>query len=199
MGSLIPALNNSKLVPDDVKKKLEAKLKKGTIGPLSPERESGPFMLFACGDNIDTIALKTNFPKEMLYLTALHYEWELKVKLLHGESGEFNAERVKKDLANTLLVATYISAKEQLQAVLSGRKKAEDCPLIPSNTAQLDKLMNMLQTLENPPNQAGSGGTVVNAQNVQINNSSPEKEIASDDKDYKEERKKKYKALKGDE
>lgn len=211
MQSLVALVGDSSLVPIEEKEKIESKLRKGLIGPLSPERESGPFMLYCCGDDLDAISLKTNFPKEILYVTAVHYDWPAKSQSLRGDSKDFNPLNIQRDLAHSLLVATYMAAKEQLADVLAGRKKPSQCPLLPSNMHSLEKLMNMITEMNVPANGDNSipqGGTVVHAQNVQINqqqnnngNNNPQEiqEISDEELEAKKiEREAKYKALRGE-
>jgi len=200
-ASLIVAVQKSDLIPEDIRPILESRVKKGLLGPLSPEREAGPFMLYCVGDDMEAIALKTNFPRDVLYVTAIHYDWKEKSSLLRSDSKDFNPANIQKDLAHTLLVATYLATKEQLQDVLAGRKKASQCSLIPKNVQALDKLMNMVSALSAPETSVAPGGTVVHAQNVQINQSGSEGdgklETLTDEEmeEKKKEREIKYKAL----
>lgn len=210
MQSLVAAVQSSELVPVEEKEKIESRVRKGLLGPLSPEREAGPFMLYCCGDDLETIALKTNFPKDILYVTAIHYDWDNKAASLRSDSKDFNPINIQKDLAHSLLVATYMAAKEQLQDVLAGRKSPSQCPLLPKNMHSLEKLMNMITEMNKPPEGAGShqypgSGTVVHAQNVQINQQQNNHEKAQDIVEMTDEeieakrleREEKYKALRG--
>ena len=205
MEALTASPQSVDLIPVEEREAIESRKRKGLIGPLSPERETGPFMLYCCGDDLDAIALKTNFPKEILYVTAVHYDWTKKSEGLRDGTQAFNPLNIQKDLAHSLLVATSLAVKEQLKDVLSGRKSASQCPLIPKNMQSLEKLMTLITALNTAPEaSAGKGGTVVHAQNVQINQSgqSQEKsgivEVSEEEMEAKrQEREAKYKALKG--
>ena len=189
--SLIVTTERSDIIPVEKKQEIIARIRKGLLGPLSPEREAGAFMLYCCGDDFESISLKTNFPLDIIYVTAAHYGWDIKAKALRSESGDFNPVNIQKNLANSLLIATYMSVQEELKDVLAGKKSASDCKLIPNNIKSLQTLMDMVSNVHNP-GVAGNQGTVVHAQNVQIN------QVAEPKPEKKEENEIKYAVLKGE-
>ena len=203
--SLIAAVTTSEIIPEDARKQIESRVRKGLLGPLTVERESGPFMLYCCGDTFEDIAIKTNFPIDVLYVTAIHHNWEERSKSLKIKGKAFDPANLQKDLSHSILVATYMAAQEQLQDVLAGRKKASQCPLIPKNIHALERLMGMITALNSAEGSVPPGGTVVHAQNVQINQNSKEvptvqnaEFVDEETEERKKERAEKYKLLRGD-
>lgn len=142
-------------------------LAKRSISYLSPDREAGPFMLFLCGDSLETISLKTNLPKDIIILTAIQYKWDEKANTLQKGMTELGTQTLQKEMAKSMLVATYIAVQKQLGDVISGRVSPAECPLIPKNIQSLEKLMTMISNITAPP-EAKPGTTNVSAQNVQI-------------------------------
>ena len=85
---------------------------------------------------------------------------------------------------------------------MSGKIKASASPLIPKNIAALERLFAIINEQENPTEvstQAGPGGTVIQATNVQINQGgqgdSDEVILDEESAAKKAEREEKYKAL----
>jgi hypothetical protein len=159
---------------EDKKRDLVSKVKKGEIAQLSSDKESGPFMLFLMGDTLETVANKTSYPLDIIYLTAIYYNWPNKVKAI-AEMAENSSEKdpmthkVQKDLINSILIATYIAMQKELGDVISGRLEARKCRLIPNNIHSLEKLINMASTLSNPAQQATvNQGTIIQGQNIQV-------------------------------
>ena len=91
------------------------------------------------------------------------------------------------------MITTYLAIQEQLAEVLSGRKKASECPLIPKNIKDLERFMAMISNVYTP--EAAGNGTTVHAQKVQIINN-PEIKQVSPEKEA--ERAVKYKVLRGE-
>lgn len=194
--SALVTVQRSEIIPDELRYNIESRIKKGLLGPLSPDKESGPFMLYCCGDDFESISLKTNLPIDVLYVTAAHYNWLQKSASLKDKNGEFSPSNIQKDIANSLLIATSLAMKEQLEDVLSGRKKPSSCPLIPKNIGSLNKLMEMVSAIHNPESPLGNNATVVHAQNVQINQNIEEKKVSPE---KAKENEAKYKFVKGKE
>lgn len=164
--------NNSLGLPKEAIDRLNRQLKSGITAPLSPEKEAGLFMLYSCGDSLDLIAIKTNIPLDVVYVTALKYSWVEKAGVLHGD-----VTAIQKSLATSLLVATYLSVQKDLADVIAGRKNADKCGLIPKNIMGLERLMAMVSEITDnkPLGKDIPGSTVVHATNVQINHALPEK------------------------
>lgn len=187
MSSDFPALvNNNELALNEPERRRIVKLfQEKAVTSLSPEREMGPFLLYAVGDSLDTIALKTNLPKDVILATAIQYRWPEKAKMLRRDT--LNPDFLQKELANTLLVATYKALMDDLGAVIAGKKSAKEVGLIPKNMAALQNLMDLVSKLNAPaaePN-APAAQTHIHATNVQINQQLPAAEKADDVPDVK--------------
>lgn len=143
---------------------------------LSPDKEPGPFLLFCCGDDFDTIATKMNLPRDVIVATAIQYRWPDKARTLNRTDAGIVPGDLQKELVNTILVATIVAMQRDLGEVIAGRKEAKDCPLIPSSPQALQKLMEMVTALNNPAAAPDplKPQTVVHATNVQINQALPE-------------------------
>lgn len=155
-------------------------LRQRSISYLSPEKEGGPFLLYCCGDDLEKIALKTNYPIEVILLTAMQYKWHTKTSLLQKTLSDNGLLDIQKDMAKMILVATQTSIQKQLGDVIAGRLDPEKCQLIPKTIKGLNELMSMvngitdkIKDLENPP-QAPQAAITVQATNVQINQGNPE-------------------------
>ena len=152
---------------------------------LSPDKESGAFLLFCCGDDLDLISAKLSIPKDVILATAIQYRWPDKASVLKSTT----PIDLQKDLVNTILVATVMSVNRDLADVISGKKDASDCPLIPSSPQALEKLINMVNTVNSVsvPKQ-DQPQTVIHANNVQVNQQigeSPEPKKIEASKDEK--------------
>ena len=85
----------------------------GVFSPLGPERESGVFLLFLLGDDIEGVAFKTGIPKDVIVATADKYQWEKKrSQILAGEENE-PVKGLQKNITNMILVATYVAVKKE--------------------------------------------------------------------------------------
>lgn len=149
---------------------------------LSPEREMGVFLLYSIGDDLETIAVKTNLPRDIILATAIHYRWPEKVKYLQKDA--LNPVFLQKELANTLLVATYQAMIRDLGQVIAGTKESKEVGLIPKNMAALQNLMDMVSKLNTIPSEPvpqapGQSTTVIHASGpVQVNNQLPQGPVA---------------------
>lgn len=157
------------ITPEDHQKALKLRTA-GASAPLSPDKEVGPFMLFLIGADVEEVAVKTGYPKDVVLLTAIQYKWQEKRDMLI-ESGK-EAELIKdmeKGLVNNLLLATYHKITREVAEVVSGKR--EDSVYIPKSIQSLQRLLDMVEKanklgIVDAPSVVG--GTVVNAQNVQI-------------------------------
>jgi len=168
--ALLTESNNLGLSQEAIER-LQRQLKSGITAPLSPERESGPFMLWCCQDSLEIISIKCNIPIDVIYATAIKYDWVAKAGVLHGD-----VKSIQKSIATSLLVATFMTIQKDLADVLAGRKSADKCKLMPQNIVGLERLMAMVSDVMGDA-QLGKevpGSTVVHAMNVQINNQLPE-------------------------
>lgn len=178
MSSDLKALveRNDLKLPSERVESLKRMLAQKAVSHLSPERESGPFLLYCLGDDINTIAAKTSFPIEVIALTAMYYKWNEKIEL-YNKIRDKNPAEIQKDLVNSLLVATYVGISRELGDVIAGKKDAAECKLIPREIKDLEKLIAMVQSVNGAPAPEGGSRTVVHAQNVQIN-----QQVAPDEK-----------------
>lgn len=161
---------NNLNLPADQLQRIEKAVDRKDIKPLSSDREVGLFLMYCCGDEIDSIAEQTQLPRDVIALTALTYDWHTKaLELRKYRNGDKIAD-LQKDLVNTLLIATYASIKQDLALVIAGKKEAHEVGLIPRKIDGLEKLLNMVSEINNPNGKvpANKGGTVVQANNVQI-------------------------------
>lgn len=145
------------------------------ISFLSAEKEAGPFMLYLLGESIESVADKTQYPRDVIHATAEHYRWAEKRDALVQTGKE--AELIKdmeKNLLNMMLLATYKLFTTEIGEVMAGKKLPQDCKFVPSSMQGLQKLLEMVEkanklvSTEKPDAQPGQ--TVVNAHNVQIIN-----------------------------
>jgi hypothetical protein len=163
-------------LPDKVAHGLLERVNRREVAYLSPEKEAAPFLFYCLGDDFKKIALKANYPIEVIMLTAMYYKWPEKKEVLQKAHVDMVPREIQKDITNSLLVATYMTVQRQLADVMANRKKAEDCPLIPNNMLALEKLMMMIEQLGKPPrdpNVPAAAGTVISANNVQVNQGVP--------------------------
>jgi hypothetical protein len=126
---------------------------KGSASPLSNERETGPFLMFLAGDTLDEIAYKQQIPRDVLEVTAVHYDWEKK-RQLFGSTGLSLESVLQKKIAMTLMITAYTQVMKDMADVAAGRKEAKDCLFIPKNTSglgQLIEFMKLANELALPP------------------------------------------------
>lgn len=160
-------------VDPELVEKISRDLSLGRAHPLSPDKEPGIALLFLCGDDLDQIASKTNYPKDIIIATAIKYGWLEKAQQLKTGRDESVLVEIKADLHRMLVLATYASLKKKLGDVIAGRVDATAVPLIPTTMVGLEKLMAMGQPAAIPPAPA-PGSTVVHANQVQINQTAVE-------------------------
>lgn len=179
-------------LPEEKKQQLLRQASVGSISYLSPDREAAPFMLFCCGESIDEISGKLSIPKDIILLTAMHYKWVEKSQTIRQDPAA-----IQQSLVNNILVATAIAAQEELKDLLSGKKKASQCKLIPKNPAALEKLLNMVNMANGIQAPQPASGTTIHAQNVQINNTSKDSDKDTDKRfsETQEEKEAKYDKL----
>ena len=158
--------NELSLKEDDIKRIVKL-FRERSVTYLSPEREMGPFLLYSVGDSLETVAVKTNLPKDVILCTAIQYRWQEKIRYLKRDT--LNILEVQKDLANTLLVATYKSILSDLGEVIAGKKDASEVGLIPKNITTLEKLMAMVKAVNAPEGAPINTTNVIHAQQVQVN------------------------------
>jgi hypothetical protein len=158
----------------EITNRLLTSLGRGKLYSLSPDKESGAFMLYCIGNNFEEISIKLNLPLDVIITTAIQYSWFNKTKILK-KSPDTASVDMQKDLVNSILVATVISMQRTIGEVISGKADPKDCPLIPNSVASLEKLMNLMAML-NAPQSTDKGTnqtTVITTQNLQINNQAP--------------------------
>lgn len=167
----VPAVKNQLGLTTDRVDRLKAQLAARQITYLAADKEAGPFLLYCCGDDIDTIAAKTNVPKDIVAVTALHYRWADKAAVLVGDKGAGGAMAIRREMANTLLIATFVAMQKQLGEVVAGRADASTCPLIPTSLGALEKLMAMVEAVNKPATAepAKTHTTIIHAENAQVN------------------------------
>jgi len=168
--------NDLNLPKAEVNRLLSINGKQG-LAPLSQDKEQGLFLLYCSGYDIDAITVKTNWPKDVILITAIHYRWVDKAKLLAQTQNITNMPLfLQKELVNSILIATFVSYQKELGEVIAGKKQAKDCALIPSSQGSLEKLINLVSAVNGATPPADKNTTVVHAQNVQINQGGEQKE-----------------------
>jgi len=166
------------IAPVEVVKRIEGLLVRGQTASLSPDKEAGPFLLYVLGDDIEDIAQKTGTPVDVMYLTCLTYRWQEKRDELSKKGNTVVINALQKSIVNHLLAATQLSVMNQVGKVMSGEIDASECSLIPKNIKSLKELMELVTAvndLVSASEQKDKPVTVVNAQNVQIQNFAEEK------------------------
>lgn len=194
-NELIPIISEQKesRITPERRRVVEKSISKGQVSFLSPDKEGGPFHLFQIGNSLEVIAEKTSYPLDVIYATAVHYQWEEKLKdvtsLIVSEvpSNEF-VKQMQADFIKTLLVATYKREMKELGDIIAGRKDAKNNRLLPNNLHGLEKLINMVTAETTPPKetqQPVNGGTIIQGQNVQViqNTQSPNNKISKEERD----------------
>lgn len=155
---------------------------------LSPEKEVGPFMLYLLGRDHDSIAVECGIPRDIVLATAVHYRWrEKRIAIVEvGKESELIKE-VEKNLINSLLLATWRLAMQEVGQVMSGKLPAAACRFVPHSMQGLEKLLAIAERVNKliaadevsrhkADEKPASATTVVHAQNVQINQGAPEGE-----------------------
>lgn len=162
---------NEKKLPQEQVDKLLKVLSTKSATYLSPEKEAGAFLFFCLGKSTEEISALLSFPKEVILLTYFQYKWEDKAALLKKSDGGLKTiGDLQKDLTSSLLVATLLAAQKQIGDFIAGRISAKDCKWLPNNMQSLEKLMNMINSLNPAPAPATN---VITATNVQVNNTLP--------------------------
>lgn len=172
-------VKNDLSLPQERVDSLVTLLKQRSLSYLSPEKEGGPFLLYCCGDSFEVVSLKTNYPIEVVLLTAMQYKWHTKANLLQKTLADGGLLDIQKDMAKMLLIATHTSIQKQLGDVIAGRLDPDKCALIPKSIKGLNELMTMVngitdkvKEIENPsPKQVP---ITVHGTNIQINHGAPE-------------------------
>ena len=189
-------------IPEDHLERLRSEIRRGGIAQLSPEKEAVPFMFYALGNDWETIASQTNIPVDIIYATALYYDWGKKIKALRDKSTGFSAKDMLGDIYNMSMVVIKHGMQEMAKEVLTGDRKVSQFPLFPKNLHGFEKLFTILEKLKElsgeiaPANAPGS--TVIQAQNVQVNNNITEVMSDDDMEARRVEREEKYKLLRGE-
>lgn len=133
---------------------------------LSQEQETAPFLLFLMGDSLEEIADKTNYPKEILAVTAKQYGWIARKDAFAKEGRSVPAE-IQKNLVNSLLVATYIAVQQELSLVMRGERDPAQTKFVPKNIGALQTLIQMVNTVNNIENKTKA--PTIKGNNVQVN------------------------------
>ena len=151
------------LLSDEQKEKVRKLVRSNRFTYLSPEREVAPFMLFMTGNSLEAISKLSDLPLDVIYSTAVQYQWAEKRAVLN-ESGENPLTMMQKKIAEMMLVATFLNAQKELAKLISSDDNGKS-PLVVRNLSGLQALMDMITKLNGSP-EPGQ----INAQNVQINN-----------------------------
>lgn len=141
---------------------------RGSLGYLSPDKEAGPFMLFLSGSSLEDVAKATSFPVDVIYLTAMRYNWPEKAEAMRKDKIENGVDVIQGEIVKLITTATYVTLQKQLADIIAGRADYRDCPLLPKNIHGLEKLMNMIESMK-PKSQDVQAPVSVSGQNIQIN------------------------------
>jgi hypothetical protein len=168
-------LKNKDSIPNEQYSRIMNLISKNQISYLSPDQESGAFLLYSLGNDIKTIAATLAIPVDVLALTHLYYKWDEKLSLLKKPNGELKSiADLQKDLLEAILVATLITTQKQLGDIIAGRANPNSCRLLPNNPLALEKLMIMLEKINGVKQPENQPPIQVSATNVQINTAQPQ-------------------------
>ena len=158
-------------LPDADVRRLENMLERGITHPLSEDKEPGVFVLFVMGKSIEEISVMTGTPKDVMTLTYLKYRWADKKNTLMSAGLEKLLDGMMKNMANLMLAATNQHLTEQVIGVMSGKIPFEKCTFLPRSGHGVQQLMDMVKNVNKMDAEVNgkSGNTIVQAQNVQIN------------------------------
>lgn len=189
MDNLLAIVDNNPLdlTPQEIGE-IKRSIQRNVIGPLSPEKEAAPFLFYCFGDSIEEICKKTSYPKDIILVTAMYYNWPEKAKQI-----DVDIEDLQKKIAEMTLMGTYLQVQKEIAEVLSGKKDPKTAAFLPKNIHGLEKLMNLVDSIKEKP---AAAPTTINAQNVQINNQYAEMKDELEDPERLEERKRKIEAMK---
>jgi hypothetical protein len=161
-------------LPNHEVKRLENLIDRGITHPLNEEKEQGAFLMFILKGDLDYVASNTGVPKDVITLTYLKYRWAEKRSLIMDGGIEKVIDGMTKEMYNTILFATYKALTDKASQVLSGKEtQYEKLSWMPRSFSGLEQLVNAVRKINGLDNGDGEpvkpGNTVVNAQNVQIN------------------------------
>lgn len=149
--------------------KFEYLVKNNQTSPLKPDKESTPFLLFVTGHTLDDISQKMAIPKDVIYLTYFHFNWEEKKQELAKMGNIAVINGIQKNIVNNLLIATHMAITRQLDDVLSGKLEARKCSIIPQNVHSLKLFLEMVSELNKITEGSEKTTNIIHAENVQIN------------------------------
>jgi hypothetical protein len=167
IGALV-VRNDLGLDPDKVKD-LSRLVQKGSVSYLSPDKEGAPFLLYMTGQDLPGIALRTNYPIDVLLLTAMKYNWIAKAEEMKKSMVDGDLASIKNDIVRMLLVATHTSMQKELSDILSGRSDAKHSQLIPKNIKGLKDLLDMVDSLSDKVGDKGGVNVTGSGNNIQVN------------------------------
>jgi hypothetical protein len=134
-------------------------------------------MLFLMGDSVEGVAAKTSYPLDVLIYTAAHYKWREKRDSFLEAGKHIDLVRdLEKSMLNNLLVATWQLINQEVGEVMAGKKALDACTFVPKSMTGVQKLLEMVDKINGmvAPAPEQPTQTVVHAQNVQINNHTPQ-------------------------
>ena len=158
-------------LPDADVRRLENLLERGITHPLPEDKENGVFVLFVMGKSVEEISVMTGTPKDVMTLTYLKYRWAEKKNTLMSAGIDKLLDGMMKNIANLMLAATNKHLNEQVIGVMSGQIPYEKCTFLPRSGHGVQQLMDMVRNVNRMDAEVNgkSGNTIVQAQNVQIN------------------------------
>lgn len=159
--------NDLSLEPQKVTE-LTKLLKEGRISFLSPDKEAIPFALYFSGDSLDTISRKTNYPKDIILLTAIRYNWPGKAEELKVDTSG-SLQEIKDDIIRMMLLATQVTMQKGLADVLAGRDTdGKKFGLLPKDINGLQKLLSLIETPKTEDKGSNPNGVQVTGSGNQI-------------------------------
>lgn len=135
--------------------------------PLSDGAELGPYLFFLMGETIQEISDKTGLPKEILALSARKHNWAERREKFTG-NGRTVPQEMQRQMANSLLVATFMAVSEEVKGVMSGEIHPSQAKFIPKNLNGLQTLVQMVTAISSAE-EPKKGSTVIKAENIQMN------------------------------
>lgn len=165
------AQNSINLPPERVAS-IQNMVARGSVSYLSPDKEAAPFMLYLTGESLEGVAKKTNYPVDVIYITAMRYQWADKAKNLEQDKLAALTD-IQHDIIKSLAVATHVVLQKQLADIIAGRADPRDCPLLPKNIHGLEKLMNMVEALKPKDSESGKPSTASVNLNINLGSGKP--------------------------
>lgn len=146
-------------------------IRNGNISWLSPDVQFSFYTWFAIGKTLQEVSELTEYPYEIIVLTALKYDWIAKREA--GKAGKELVEQVSIENVNNTLALTKLAIDQEIREVMSGKKDARQSMYVPKNSSQLKEFLTLVAQINNVQNMLSAppkAPQVVVQNNTQVNN-----------------------------